>query len=305
MNIKTVAFCTLIGCSLQAPSERVSIPANDLGVVTVEVDRSDNGGQHVFELRGLDARDHETALVRLQLDEHGSDLAFSFTGHTPLHITSSELEFFHVPPIQDAAIRRFLALDEVAALLRGEHIVTVGEAGREIGYQVPPLSYNCAANQVNTSPVAQQCCYTPPQWTQNEGYYQGWTFHVLNATFSPPGQSAMFRWKSDWGACKSSTGGTCGGSACYYGPNGYGRALNLDGTQVGLEKIRTIDTRPTGGGAGCQFFHDTDPVEFPNLSGSFPRNAGCCGNGSGPCDAPNAPACSTCGGGSGKGQWDY
>jgi len=285
---------------------------NDLGVVAMQIDRFEDRGDNVFELRGLDAADRDVALVRLRVGNiadlpelqpsaetsHGAELIVSSAGGEPQRTISSETQRFTIFPAEDRALGRFLALDIVSATLEREanihYVRSPLDAPRadESGYEYWGFTSNCTASQLNVTPLASQCCYT---WDNGPGWPPYTLF--INAATNVQSQRMGPSF-----ACTAQDGSPCSGANCYYGPNGSARAwMASAGTNP---KVRTqLNNYP----AFCYLAHDTSAAEFPNVTGSYPTGQGCCVNGNGPCGTSPRPACTACGGGgsAGLGAWDY
>jgi len=139
-------------------------------------------------------------------------------------------------------------------------------------------SFGCPSGYLNTSPTAHQCCYY-------QSVTNGFTLYIND--------SGVATYRSGPGTpCSDSQGNTgCAGTACYHGPNGF--SFRYFG---GYNNV-TVDgaDRCAEGGEGG---------EFSDVTGTFPRGGGCCGDGSGPCDVPDHQSCAACGGGAGEGAWD-
>ena len=225
-------------------------------------------------------------------DLEGSEILASASGASQRSV-SREQRLFHLSiggPIGD-----FLRLPEVAAVLATQANILVESEPQETAYA--SATTPCTTSQVNVTPTANQCCY------------DGSTRFIRSSDLK-----GVLRHSSSFnGPCIAQDEETaCSGADCYYGPNGFARAVvtTFNYTLYDI-RIQTIRTAPNNYWcAANQYAKGSAPApEFANVTGTFPLGAGCCIDTSGPCNAPGHPACSQCGGGgsapAGAGAWDY
>src|SRR5262245_52657240 len=86
------------GCTSETEtSNRIDVSHNSLGVAALEITKTESSEERVFELRGLNAGDHEVGKVRLRIgsiedlpsystaagpSRFGSELVLSFGAHS-------------------------------------------------------------------------------------------------------------------------------------------------------------------------------------------------------------------------------
>ena len=263
----------------------IAVGPNELGVAKLSIDRFERDGNDVFELRGLDAHDRELALVRLRTgtigelssylpgDNVGSEITLSFEGQTT-SIFSHETGVHQLRRLERTAWQAFVELDEVSKSLSDEaQILIAKRPPLEAAYQIAPSTYNCPVGYLLTTPVASQCCYS--------AYYTATLF------VNPAGSYVNREGPST--PCRSQSGGSCSGAACYYGPAGFSRPQVWTGFSpppyVGsLAYDYGMFVCDTGEAA---FFPRPPTHEFPNVTGTLPTGQGCPG------------------GATGAGAWDY
>jgi len=278
------ASCT-ISSDVAAPT-RVEIATNDLGVAAIETQRYKQDGDNLFELRGVDSSDNEVASVRLRIGTiadlpHvsegvpalGSEVIYKMNGRQ-LRTISREINLLRVHPA-DASVQAFLELPAVSSTLAREAHIEVMPTRPGLG-EVALDTQTCPESVVNSSPTAVQCCYGPSVYGA-----AGETRFMIDGGCNGNGQIS-FRTQSPYGPCTGSDGSSCGGSACYYGPNGFSRAQIWDTcSDIVVPAIWT-------GNGYCQsgFYSSPPPLEFGNVNGT------------------NSPG-AMCPGGDYPGDWDY
>ena len=154
----------------------------------------------------------------------------------------------------------------------------------------------CPASWVNTSPIAGQCCTV-----------QTGEKHTL---FIPTSGANTGRFVKRIGKsypCRAANLSICSGNACFYGPNGFARPQVLEDVAIYPRVVTDTDRRCATSSAANSW----DPVEFPDVTGTYPLSCGCCINGSGACCGT---ACDSCAGApppgnapapsNGAGEWD-
>jgi len=311
MQMKLLIGCLFglaIGVSCAAPEQEtttriVVTEQNELGVAAIEVDRFEQNGD-VFELRATNASGDQVGSVRLRIgevaelpgdDKTGSELSVTVGSELHRQVSRAQSDLTIVGG-SAPAIEQFLQIEKIVALLDREASITVIAP-----VQAPDEIANAAGSAnpawLNVTPLAKQACGYD-QWS---GCLSGlcmmfyYTMHVNAAN------KVVFR-KKGYGACKSSSGGTCAGTACYYGPNGFNIWTIYSGS--GYPKIYIDSGTPTM--CSYRFYSTPQTPAFADVVGTFPNGRGCCLNGSGPC-GPGLIACTSCGGGgsAGQGYWDY
>ena len=309
-----MAFVGLASCAT-SEGERIPVPEdNDLGAIALRVDRFVRGGDRIFELRGLNDRDEEVALVRLRIGSIpelsetngvGSELILAHA-QDELRIISAAVDGRTISPEDVPALSTFLQLRSVRSALQAASIV-VASTPDESAYSFTSTA-TCTTSQVLSSPIAQQCCYTTNSFPS-----QGYTFFVAG------GGNHSGYYVRRWGpgaVCTSSTGGSCSGASCSFGPYGFQlpEFFAGSGTRRVLQHVYF-----TTGDIRCisqDFASNPPPPSYPDVTGTGGTACGCACDGSGqrcydsskPGNCPNAPACSTVGcpgGASGAGNWNY
>ena len=141
----------------------------------------------------------------------------------------------------------------------------VDDATEEIAQEV---TVSCPAGYMLTSPVAAQCCWDGTK-----------------TMFFRPDKSLASRTRNPYGTgCKASNGtGACSGDACFYGPNGFARAVITAPTDTYAFMIYT-GADPTAPGARCSgtWYQNVHAGGiFTGVTGTYPTGQGCPGgNGS-------------------------
>ena len=248
----------LTGCVASPDGERVSVDrANDLGVVALDIQRLTQGGDSIYALRGVDAQDNEIASVQRRTGtiedlalytKHGETLGTEVlfaAGSWHDRQISQDLEAVGVAP-DNKTMQQFLQLVS-DRLVRDANIVLLTDLAVDTPYVASAT--DCAPEFLLTSPLARQCCWT--------GYSGGYTL------FINPSWSAVRRF-GPHRACSAIDGGTCNGTACYYGPNGFSRA-NLGSQYVNIVNDNGYCAEGAGGDG------------FPDTYGTFPTGQGCPG----------------------------
>jgi len=270
-SLLVIASCTLSS----GDDATVSVEPNPLGVTKLVVQRSERGGDRLYELRGVD--DHDSELARVQLrtglvgelgGASGSELAISIGG-VATRFLSRETQLFDLSgtPIASSP---FLAIPAVASTL--EHDANIIVQSQPVPAEEPYVLAACSSGNVTSGVTAYHCCL---RITFNY-------FHLMNHPMLPNETIGLRRQGS---ACTAQDGGPCSGGTCYYGPNGFSRSVF---TQPGPGQYARIYAEPTGFGGGwfcaAEFVSsDPDPqlTQFTDVAGSFPAGQGCPGGGSG------------------------
>ena len=305
-NLWVVCLSFAFGVSCTTPDDMatriVVTEQNELGVTAIEVSRFDQE-RDVFVLRAFNKHVEEVGSVRLRLgevaeltgdDKTGSELVVAVGNEQHRQVSREQVRFQLAGPFAPP-IEHLLKVEKIStALLREASIVvSLAQPTAEDPFN---NGGSCNPDLMNTSPVAKQCCS-----------YWGWSGNCLTGecvmvTFTRHvnASNQVVERNKRYGNCKSSTGGSCSGSACYFGPNGFSRPNLVSGS--GYPKI-WVDASQD---CVYQFYGSPQTPVFGDVTGTYPTGRGCCVNGSGPC-GPGLIACSSCGGGgsAGEGSFDY
>jgi hypothetical protein len=312
--IGIVLGAALAGCGTNVvDSEHIAVDSNDLGIVALEVQRFEENGDKIFELRGLAQGDDELAAVRvrsgvgiegLPADAVGSEITVSFAGNDTRLVTRA-LHEIELDGLEDLRSLQFVALPQVAsALLKADILIDREASNRptdEVAYE-EIYTANCGSGQLLVTPVAKQCCYG--------NHNIAWQ---AATKFVNPSNAVVVRRYNDVAAgarCKASNGtGSCSGDACFFGPHGYGVPTVTTGS--GYPRIEVGYYYEEPGVLAKEYcktawYASPKPAIFPDVTGTLQRGGGCCINGTGACNLTGFPACTACGGGgsAGVGLWD-
>ena len=295
---KCILFVPLLAC-LDQPTERTAVSQNDVGIASYQTERAEVNGNRVFTLRAFDSNERQLASLRLTTgsiddirtflpgtDLEGSEILITMNGRRDTRLLTRETHHFHVGSeslLTDATVAHFLELPEIATALVNEGQLVGPKAPKVSIADRPLLTTACPSEYLLTSPTAQQCCFS--YGDTQEG-----------TLFIRPDDRAMVWRERSWGGqgCINWDGGSCNGSDCTFGPNGFRRPyINtwVDYNQYDL--IYTDDHDPWSYDPRyayvCEYrqWEWDQPHEFADLNGSFPRDQGC----------PN--------GDDGNGDWDY
>ena len=276
----------LAGCT---GSDQVDVSErNELGIVAVDVDRSDEAGNVVLVVRGLTSDGSERASVRVtrglvefpdNQQNKGSEIIVTVDGD-PGRMVTRETRLLSYTARSPGEVS-FLSIAQVGSVLRDRASVEVRLApssptpAKEVMYGMP-----CVLDNLNTSPVAHGCC--------EQTYYSSlYGEYVPGATiFFRDDQLVVSRANSDYGPCKGSDGSDCDGVNCFYGPNGFARAEFYGPTHSWQHYARVTDDE---GSPFCNWDWWSSQLSssFDDVSGNFPTGQGCPG------------------GEDGAGEWDY
>jgi hypothetical protein len=262
-------------CNMAGPEPIAVSQRNDLGVTSITIDRSEGASGNVFELRGLTAENDEVASVTLRIgtiadlpellpgtNTFGSEITLA-SGAEQRRIVSRETQLFHISTlaVPEPTIRAFLEVSDVASALEREANIVVSNpsATSEVTYYYEA----CTASNLLSSPVADQCC----QFGLADSYYTLFIrpsdYSIIERVHNPEANGSA-------ADCKASNGtGSCNGAACDYGPDGFARANVSTGNSS--TAVYTIND------AGCSTSQTMSKGEYPNVTGTFPRNQGCPG----------------------------
>jgi len=276
-------FASLVfSCVAADDTTRIEVEDNSLGITSIAFERTSDDGASRFDLRGLDGNDVTVARVQLNVGAvdglsryfpgrvTGSEIILSRAGADDQHVFSRETEHFQLPAANAPAVAAFLELPSVTRVLAREARIAVQPApSGERGY----WTYPCSGSLLNTSPVAQQCCWTnAPGYAAYTDFYSGSTGAIVlryyGATYS----------------CAGQYGEACSGAACFWGPNGFSRPSMWVGS--GTPRIFTFND--DWACTGNWYTSDPPAVQFADATGTFPTGQGCPG-----------------GNDTGAGDWDY
>jgi len=200
----------------------------------------------------------------------------------------------------DAQIQQLMAIPTVASTLESEEHVTLLATSTH-GVDVAYSATGCGSAELLTTPTARHCCEDyGPNGAAVTSFLRADNIlvqRVKNQNF--PG-----------GGCKSQTNGWCSGNSCYYGPFGYARAVFYSPSSNGwsIQWGFWIDGN-FNSDSYCSLTENNSPpvFDYSDVDGSQATGGGCCINGSGPCNIPGKPLCTSCGGGGAAGtfSWDY
>jgi len=286
-----ISFIVVAGCTSHEGVERIRIAdPNELGVVALEAEQFESDAGRVVEIRGVTDGEAVVATIRLRTGhvadpllgstDLGSELVFSAEGHDERMVTR-ELDWFRIDRLDNARLQQLVELAPAVALLQRHHIIPTSTAPRsnEVG-----LYYDlCPVGFLNVSPVAQQCCYDQAPSSPQYG--------TPHRTVFVNGRQISTRYgNSYYTGCKDYDGvSPCDGAACYYGPNGYSRAILLPIPSGYDARIVGVDDVNQGCASSFYATGTAPPPRFPNNTGNFPTGLGCPGGNAGGC-----PGC-----------WDY
>jgi hypothetical protein len=271
---------------------------NDLGVVTLEATHVQDDGNSVFTLQGLSAAGGEIASVQLTIgviadlsqvvpgNNYGSQIVMSF-GDRHIRSVTRETRMFRLPAVADQNIQAFVDLAQVSALLAGENIF-IAAAGPATGVENAFDTYDCNLGDINTTPVAGQCCeYSTDCDSRScaDEVFIGTMFQRYSD------DAVISRTKNPYGtACTADDGkSSCNGSNCFYGPNGFARTVITagDAATIIYEYIAGPRAYPNcnyannGISGSYEGNGDQLSVQYPDASGTFGPGQGCPGSSSG------------------------
>jgi len=275
------------GCTAPVDvSSRIDVATtNDLGIKSLVVERSSDHDRDVSLLQAFAADGSERASVQVtrgviellpQKLERGSEIIISIEGR-PSRATTREVRTiaYSPDPNRDTATAQFLTIPEVQGALVHDAELEVTVAPTHAPGSVE-TSYGtaCSPDNLNVSPVARGCCEI--RYYVNGGYPPAdtWFFRDDNVVVSR-------RW-SQYGGCKGQNGESCDGAGCYFGPNGFARAVfHFPASWEG--PYPTIYGDPEWDWYYCQVSWNPSPApsDFADLAGNFPVGQGCPGGDSG------------------------
>ena len=295
----------LAACAMPPQSEHVDVATNELGVRELQVDRQDAS----FELRAFDDAGREVASIHKRIGmiddlfagERGLELDITVAADHQRAITR-EVRLFRLDlaQLENPTTQTFLRIPEVRAALDAAQIEVVAEAS---GGEAPYYVTGCYSYMMQTSPLAQQCCYQYGSTQQGTRFYNGNTNKIAFRTLNP-------YWQSNGGRCKGPDGySACGGTGCYYGPLAFHPSQFWDPPAApGYWRIDTQYDDTPAAYKWCEpvaYGYPVSPV-FANVSGTGGVGLGCCANGAGVC-GPGWQDCNACGGttAAAMSYWDY
>jgi len=279
MKLYLLAFaasaCAMPG---DAPSE-IGVAPNDLGVSSLQIAQYTRGGEPIFEVRGFDGNGAEIATLSRRIGFvaelapfDGTELLLAATGETSrIYTKNLALETLELSDLP-SPVDRFLRLPEVATVLDREARLRYAPpvASDEVGYQ----TLSCPPSYMRPTPIAGQCCWTDA--TSGTTHEKQSTHTIYTRAGNSHG----------W-VCKTSTGGSCTGTGCFYGPCGFAAAVaHTNGTL--LPHVLTFGAN---GNCGYSWYTTPPAPEFADVTGTCPYST--CEN-----SRPKS-------GGPGSGYWDY
>ena len=281
---------------------------NSIGVVAIETDHFEDGSGRTFEIRGVDRYGHDIAHYTVRagtIDVPGGPANVVGTeivtrvGDTETRRLTRERQLVLLAPETDPVLKAFVALPSVKSALRDQAHVGYFAAPETPVTEIPFATQTCPASFMNTSPIAGQCCFSQSPFSYHYGlepYGGGWTLHINGATSSGNSTTGSQRNRNPGvfdgdnftqaigTPCRAYGGDSCSGSSCYYGPNGFARAI-LSQTWTWASSTTTMNQ----GWAYCVM--DNNWRDFPGIygdvTGTFATGQGCPG------------------GDDGAGEWDY
>ena len=241
-----VAVVSIVGCIDTPDPIRIDVTEqNALGVSAVTFDHVTESGNDVFNLRALSADDRERVSVRItrgvvtfsdQDRLPGSEIVVSAGGKSSRAVTRELGQFIYDPTISnDAQVTEFLTLPPVShALERQAAIVLRVKPASILERAYDGAQSECDPSALNTSPLARQCCmdfgFTPTFTVFSTTFFRSDTLRV----YVRYGAQPLYGWDTRPG-CVGQTpiyeGPTliayeeCAPSGCYYGPNGFSKAV--------------------------------------------------------------------------------
>ena len=253
-----IAAVLLVGaCATSEDPASIQVAeANDLGVTGIQTARSTTkAGDSVFELHALAADGSEVGSVRLRVGwikdlpfDRGSDISVIVHGQE-VHTAVASVDGLALSPatIKQHDHLTFLRVPEIAAALRE---ASVSVLLPPVAAPAPDRAFWaswCPSDSILPT-LVHQCCYT------NYSGYISTTFvnqsnQVIDRAFNPYGTP-----------CKASDGVSwCGGSSCYYGPNGYSK-IQYD--YPGSGPYWTIFDYDDGWDVQCAAMSSSSPGEY-------------------------------------------
>lgn len=134
----------------------------------------------------------------------GTEITINVESTDPARTISRQTALAEMRTPFDSKVEAFLRLPEVAASLAREVGLTYAPVGAPATEQ-PLSTFTCNGGDLRPSPAAWHCC----EDSRTTMFIRG----------DGTGRLADRGFKNGW-RCKTSTGGTCSGTACIYGPCG-------------------------------------------------------------------------------------
>lgn len=278
----------LLGCTQPGMSERIELDQpNALGAIAIDVSSFEDDGQ-VVELRGVTAAGDEVASVRRRngvvadlseylpgTDNLGSEVIVK-AGSYYVRKISREQDQFHLDWIGNDELQSFLDVEAVsAALARDANVINVhapaaATPSDELAYVA---ARSCLTSEMLTTPIAKQCC--------SGNKFSAYTTMHVNPANAPKYPGAMLeRYRNPYGTggCKSSSGGSCSGDACYYGPLAFARVIVTTSSPYWVISAEVVGSTTMCAATGYSSPHT--PV-FPDVTGTAAINQTCPGGSNG------------------------
>jgi len=272
--MRRLAFISFI--SACADPGAIEVAQNRLAITSLEAAVATDR----YELHGLDADGAVVARldVRLgaiesfgdlpELGNQGSEIVVAVAGQEQRFVSR---EMHHLVVEGGADVTSFLTLPEVLAITtRWDTVVTA----------TPPVAPSerayvagCSPSTLNTTPVAKQCC-----WSYSLGdNSQGSTVFFAGSGVNQG--SAITRYGPST-PCRAIDGGPCSGANCYYGPNGFSKAVIRPPTKP-YSGTLVFDDGETNQYCAATFWDTPITPMFGDVTGTFPTGQGCPGGNTG------------------------
>ena len=300
MKTTIASLFAMFGCIAPDSTSRIEVSEpNDLGVHAVTTERSMVDGNRVFTLRAFDARDAEVGMLRLTTgsvaelptvlpgpSDRGSEIVVA-VGEDTTRILTRETRTFHVTPrLLRGAGSQLVALASVSSAMAREANIEVAAPAPEPNPDRAYFTVTCWPWYLNQTPLAQQCCLQYKDIDEWTVFSRSTDQAIVERQRNPITDGISWPGSS---ACRASDGvSACSGNACYFGPNGFGRAF----VYLPWQPYPTVFTSYGANGAGyCGMGFAAQPQKptFGDVKGTFPTGAGC----------------PTGSGSSGEYEWDY
>jgi hypothetical protein len=323
-SVGVCAFVLAAGCGVtddRNQKTEVTEP-NDLGVTALQTTRVLNDGNDVLTIQAFSADDQEVASVRLTIgdipdlppadDNRGSELVVSIAGGDSIRTISRQINHWTFQPIGSSA--RVLGLTAVASVLEREANVVVLTRTPALTAEAPYLlveaftEQSCPPGDLNGPPKAPagQACLGTESISGLAAFRS--IFQVVTATgvIAQRNQNLV----GPGAPCMDYGGGSCSGTACTFGPNGWETPTMTSPPSGKYPLIQVVNEYEsnfveyiTGDWCDGTFVSSPPTPTFPTVPGTFSTGCGCCGDETGLCCGSACAACSTTKS-AGAGAWD-
>jgi len=172
----------------------------------------------------------------------------------------------------EPAVSQLVAIPQIVALLDERARITIVQPAQQTDERAYSGSYAaaCDLDHINNSPVAGQCC------EQHENYDYRWTLFIRYSDYN-----AVQRYANPYHyGCAAEDGvSACDGNSCYYGPNGFARAIVIDtnGGEYAFIYAHISPFDPNDSDCNMTSYW---AGQFSDLNGNFPSGQTCPGGGS-------------------------